>query len=114
MKVSKVAPILDIEKSKKEKKQVVNEKFDNDRTFVAFNSDMFRDHTNKLSKMALRNDGQSEHPIVFQYNGGNFEPSYLDIGGKSSLLDRSIASRNFKSQGNSPIRSSKIKTKTLK
>ena len=93
---------------------MVHEKFDNDRTFVAYNSDMFRDHTNKVSKMALRNDGPTEHPIVFQYNGGNFERSYLDINGRSSLLDKSINSKNFRSQGNSPIRSSKMKNKSFR
>ena len=111
MRVSRVKPIIDVTKSQKEKKKIVHEQFDNDTTFVAYNSDMFRDHTNKVQKMGLRNDGPADHPIVFQYNGGNFKRSYLDENNQSTMLDRSIGSRNFRSQGNSPVRKAKTASK---
>lgn len=65
MRVSRAKPILDVNKPLNEKKKIVHEHFDNDTTFVAYNSDMFRDHTNKVQKMGLRNDGPVDHPIVF-------------------------------------------------
>lgn len=50
---------------------------DNDKSFHPYNSELYRDHANKVEKMALRNDGPTDHPIVFQYNGGDFKRSYF-------------------------------------
>lgn len=70
---------------------------DNEKSFYAYNSELYRDHANKVEKMALRNDGPTEHPIVFQYNGGEYKRSYFKPYAMTQM-DRSRMNNSFYSQ----------------
>ena len=48
IRISRAKPMSGLPQTQKELKQQAHEQFDNDKTFVAYNSDMFRYHTNKV------------------------------------------------------------------
>ena len=59
-------------------KQKINTIADDDNYFQTFNSDIYRGHINKVEKMALRGrDETQEHPIMFNFNGGELKRSYF-------------------------------------
>lgn len=70
---------------------------DDDRSFQPFNSEHYRGHVNAVDKIGLRNDGPLDHPIVFQYNGGDFRRSYFQPY-EYSAVDRARMKASIQSQ----------------
>lgn len=90
----KVAPVPAFAVEQEVTKARAKDIADDDRSFQPFNSELYRDHANKVEQMALRNEGPQDHPIVFQYNGGDYRRSYFQPY-EYSAVERSRMAKSF-------------------